>query len=221
MRAVSQIPVPESDTVCGLPAALSATDSLAVRAARTVGRKVTLIVQLAPAARLLPQVLVCAKFDLLVPVMEMLEIVMVAVPVFVSVTVRAALVVLIAWEPNEMDASDSEATGPAPVPDRATACGLPVALSLILSVAVRLPTAVGRNVTLTVQLPPAARELPQVVVREKFDAFVPPTVMLEIVSDAVPVFRRVSVLAGLADPTARVPKESDDGDRLTAGAAAP
>jgi len=48
------------------------------------------------------------------------------------------------------------------MPLSVTFCGLPLALSVMLSAAVRVPDAVGLKVTLTVQLAPAANELPQV-----------------------------------------------------------
>jgi len=51
-------PVPLNETFCGLPAALSVTDSVPVRLPVPVGVNVTLIVQLAPAPRLIPQLLV-------------------------------------------------------------------------------------------------------------------------------------------------------------------
>ena len=70
--------------------------SAAVRVPDAVGLKVTLMLQLAPAANELPQVWVCAKFPALVPVIAMLLMVKLAVPVFLSVTVLAALVVPIA-----------------------------------------------------------------------------------------------------------------------------
>jgi len=53
-----------------------------------VGLKVTVIEQLAPAARELPQLLVCAKS----PVVLMLVIISVSVPVLVSETFWGALV---------------------------------------------------------------------------------------------------------------------------------
>ena len=53
-------PVPDSETCCGLPAALSVTFKVALRAPVVVGLKVTLTVQLALAANELPQVWVCA-----------------------------------------------------------------------------------------------------------------------------------------------------------------
>jgi hypothetical protein len=50
------VPVPLSETVCGLPDALSVTLKAALRVPLAVGLKVTLIVQLALAASELPQV---------------------------------------------------------------------------------------------------------------------------------------------------------------------
>ena len=50
----------------------------------------------------------------------------------------------------------------APIPLSVTVCGLPAALSVTLSAAVRVPLAVGLNVTLMLQLVPPANELPQV-----------------------------------------------------------
>lgn len=52
------MPVPVSETVCGLPAAPSVTLTLAVRVPLAVGVKVTLIEHEAPAATDDPQVLV-------------------------------------------------------------------------------------------------------------------------------------------------------------------
>ena len=48
-----------------------------------------------------------------------------------------------------------------PVPERATVCGLPAALSVTVLVPGWLPTAVGVKVTLMMQLLPTAREAPQ------------------------------------------------------------
>src|SRR5271155_4279294 len=50
--------VPDKGMVCGLPLALSAIETEAVRAPLAVGLKVTLIAQFALAAMLAPQVLV-------------------------------------------------------------------------------------------------------------------------------------------------------------------
>jgi hypothetical protein len=87
-------PVPDSVTDCGLPVALSAMETDALRAPLAVGLKVTLIVQLAEAATLDPQVLVCEKSPAFVPPMVTPLIVNAAAPVFDSVITCAALDVL-------------------------------------------------------------------------------------------------------------------------------
>ena len=55
---LKSVPVPESATVCGLPAALSVIVTIADRAPTAVGVKVIMIVQFAPAATLVPQAFV-------------------------------------------------------------------------------------------------------------------------------------------------------------------
>ena len=50
-----------------------------------------------------------------------------------------------------------------PVPDKVTVCGLLLALSVTVIVPGSLPATVGVNVTLMVQFPPAATEVPQVL----------------------------------------------------------
>jgi hypothetical protein len=81
------------------------------------------------------------------------------------------------------------------VPVRATVCGLPVALSVIVTLAVRVPAALGVKTTYTAQLLPAARvdeEGGQVVEAiEKSLALVPVMAILERVTAAVPVLKIV------------------------------
>jgi hypothetical protein len=84
-----RVPVPLRETVCGLPVALSVTESVPLKLPEVAGVKVTLMVQFAAAARLEPQLLVCEKF----PVTPIAEIVSVAVPELVSVTGIFELVV--------------------------------------------------------------------------------------------------------------------------------
>jgi hypothetical protein len=50
------------------------------------------------------------------------------------------------------------------LPLKLTVCGLPLALSVMASDALRVPVAVGVNVTLIAQLDPATTLLPQVFV---------------------------------------------------------
>jgi hypothetical protein len=91
--AENATPVPESPTVCGLSEALSVAVTEALRAPVACGVNVTLMVQLAPAATDVPQVLVWAKSLMLVPVTATLVRESAALPELVSVTVCAVLVV--------------------------------------------------------------------------------------------------------------------------------
>jgi len=90
----------------------------------------------------------------------------VALPLFVTVTVWAALLVPTACEPKAMDAGETDTAGveDVPVPVKATDVGLPAALVERETAAVVALAAVGVNVTEIVQCALAARELPQVVV---------------------------------------------------------
>lgn len=83
--AIAVTPLPVSWSVCGLPAALSVTVSVPVRAPDAVGVKVTEMVQVAPATKL-PAV-VQVSVSLKSPVVAMELIVSVEVPRFVIVTV--------------------------------------------------------------------------------------------------------------------------------------
>lgn len=66
-------------------------------------------------------------------------------------------------------------------------------LSVIVKVAVRLPIAVGAKVTLTVQFPPAATELPQVLVCPKSPGLVPENAILLMARAKFPVLLSVKV----------------------------
>jgi hypothetical protein len=57
--------------------------------------------------------------------------------------------------------------GATAIPERLTVCGLPLALSVTLTAAVRLPRALGVKVTLIVHSSLATTELPQVLVSAK------------------------------------------------------
>ena len=81
------VPVPLRVTVWGEAAALSAMETIAEKFAGEAGVKVTEIEQLAPAARELPQVLVCAKPEASVPPSVTALMVNGALPVFLSVAI--------------------------------------------------------------------------------------------------------------------------------------
>ena len=81
----------------------------------------------------------------------------------------------------------------APVPERLTDWGLPVALSVMARAAVRLPLAAGLKVTLMVQLALAANELPQLLDWAKSLALTPRTATLEILKAELPELVSVTV----------------------------
>jgi hypothetical protein len=134
----------------------------AVRFPVAVGVNVTVIVQLAPAAILLPQVLVSAKSPAFVPVMLIAVKFNWAVSIFVKVTVFGGLVVPTGTFPKARDFVDKLTK--VPVPLRATACGLAGSESLMASTAFLKFFAVGVNVTEIVQLALGGNDAPQVLV---------------------------------------------------------
>jgi hypothetical protein len=104
-----------------------------------------------------------------------------------------------------------------PVPFSATACGLPEALSVIVTLAARFPAAVGLKVTLMEQFAPAATLPPHVLVSEKSPLFVPVIAMLSV-NAAFPVFVNVAFFAALLVPTSWLPRGRLVADKLTFGA---
>ena len=102
--------------------------------------------------------------------------------------------------PKGTDEGVSVAADAVPVPERLAVCGLPLASSVTVKVAVRAAVAVGVNVTLMVQLELAASVegvSGQLFVWPKSPGFVPPRAMLLMVSGAVPVFESVTVCGAL------------------------
>jgi hypothetical protein len=174
---------------------LSVMLSEPVRVPIAFGENLTVTVHLLPAVRLVPQVLVCEKSPEFVPVIAMLVMVMVAVPVLLRVTA----VPLVVWPgmttPKLIDVGDREAkgAGAAPVPVKAAVCGLPAALSVIDTEAVRVPAAVGLNVTLMEHLAPAVTEAPQVFVSAKSPLLVPVIAMALMVKVVLPELVKVMV----------------------------
>ena len=103
--------------------------------------------------------------------------------------------------PKPSDAPESRSH--VPVPLKLTVCGLFAALSLIESVAVRLPVADGVNVTLTVQVPLGVSVAPAQVsaLLAKSLAFEPVSPMLVMARFAVPLLVTVKPWPGLVVPT--------------------
>ena len=116
-------------------------------------------------------------------------------PVLLKVTVCAVLVTSTDWLPKARLVGErlTRAAVPVPVPERLTVCGLPLALSVMLSEAVRLPLAEGVNLTLIVQLAPAATLDPQFLLCAKSLGFVPVSARLEMLKAELPVLFSVMV----------------------------
>ena len=152
--------MPVKLTICGLPAALSVIVTAPVPVPVAVGVNLTLIWQLDPAPSVDLHVVVREKGLLAVMTTDL----SVAVPVLVIVTVCAALVVPTVCAANVKLVSERLTAGAVPAPERVMVCGLLPASSEMVIAPVNGPTVVGVNVTLIVQLPPAATELPQVLV---------------------------------------------------------
>ena len=176
------------------------------------------MLQFAPTARLVPQLLPNANEDALAPVTAMLVIDNTAVPVFVTTTVCDAVVVPTVAEPNDKLVAESVTGGVRPVPLSATVCGEVFPLSVIVMAAVNAPVFVGAKCPWMLQLAPAARLVPQVVPITKDDAFVPVTAILLIANAAVPVLVIITVCDALADPTVVEGKVRLVADKVTGGA---
>jgi hypothetical protein len=121
--------------------------------------------------------------------------------------------VYVAVPPGEMAADVDEPGGAvkkksSPVPVSVTICGLPSALSMMVTAPVLSPPAVGLNATLRVQLVLAATFGPQLLVWEE-SPLVETLAMLRV---ALPVLVRVTIWAGLEVPTVWVEKVREAGE---------
>jgi hypothetical protein len=193
-------------TVCGDGLALSLIVIEAVELPAVAAVNVTESVQLEPAATLVPQLLVCAKFVALVPpsVIDVMD--SAALPVFVNCTVCAALVT-VAGVVKLSDPGVSKmlgAVGAVATPASGSICGDVPALSAITRAAAKLPALEDEKVTDRLQLAPAARLVPQVFVCAKADGLVPARAIEVIVSAAVPVFCSCTICAALGVPATAV-----------------
>lgn len=98
--------------------------------------------------------------------MVMLLIVNAALPELLSVITLAGLLDPTGWLLNTRLPGERLAAGAMPVPVRETTCGLPVALSVTLILAVRVPVAAGVKTVLMEHEALIASEVPQVLVSE-------------------------------------------------------
>jgi hypothetical protein len=192
------VPVPTSDTCCGLPAALSAIDRLAVLVPAACGLNLTATEQLEPAARLVPQLFeVTTKSAALLPLIETVLMVRVPVPEFLRLTLWVLELVKSSVVGNVKDIGDRETAGAVPVPLRLVVCGLSLALSLTDKLAVRAPVALGVKVSVIVQAPLAVKVAGQLLVCAK-SAALTPVMKIELMARApLPLFVSVTVWATL------------------------
>ncbi len=202
------VPVPFSETDCGLPVALSAILNVAARAPVAVGVNVTLMVQFAFAARLpdglhVPAVapLPNAKSLLLAPLIENPAKLAAVNPVLLTVRLCAPLVVFNGWAANVklLGATVTVAVPLVPVPVSVTICGLPVALSVNVIVPVRVPAAFGVNVIENVHGSPSTGMLGHCA--SVAPAKSPDVRMLVNVTVTPPMFDMVTLCGALVVPT--------------------
>jgi len=136
-------PVPLSLIDCGEVLALSVMVIAAVNAPPVAGAKCPWMVQFAPTARLVPQVLAKTNEEALAPVTAILPIVNAAVPEFVMVTDCEPLEEPTLTEPKERLVAESVTGAAIPVPLSLIDCGEVVALSVMVIAAVKAPAAAG------------------------------------------------------------------------------
>jgi hypothetical protein len=119
-------------------------------------------------------------------------------------------------EPKLCEAGVS-VTGATPVPDRVMVCVAGDALSVITTLPVCAPRAVGVKVMVMTQLFDAATELPQVLVSANS---LLATILVIVRAVVVLVLRRVTLELALVEPSPTLPNERDVADRVTLWACA-
>jgi hypothetical protein len=202
------LPLPLRFTVCGLVATLSVKVRVPVALPSAVGLNVTPTAQVAPGATAPEQVLLAIANGPDIATPEMFRGTFWA---FVRVSVCAELVAPTTVE-LKFKALGENVTARDPVPLKETVCGLVSAESVKVRVPVAEPSAVGVNVTLTVQVPEAATLVPQVFAEM---ANGPLAVMLVKLSAELRRLVTVTVFAALVSLTAMLPKLRLLEDRLT------
>lgn len=206
---------------------LSVTVRDALRLPLAAGVKTTVIMQEVvggAAARVVgraPHVVFRLKSPGLVPVNPMPVIFKIAGPVLLRVKLSGELLVVVGWLAKGKVVGDRLASGAVPVPFKVTVCGLFVAVSVKVNVAVRLPPVVGLNATLTVQVlgDGAAGTVFPVQVSAlvtKSPGFVPVNKALVMVTLALPPLVRVTTCGGvLVVPTDWLPNVRVEAERPT------
>ncbi len=185
-------PVPDKPTVWGLPEALSETVSVAARSPLVDGAKMTTMVQLLPAASEAPQLLVWVKLPALAPDTVRPVTFNAALPELVSVTDWGTALLPTSWLGKLKLLGERLAAAAAPVPERLTIWGLPLALSATASEAVAAPAVAGVNMIEIVHWVPAATEELHVLVWVKSVALAPVKAILVMLRAALPTLFTVT-----------------------------
>lgn len=205
--AVGCTPLPERLTVSEPAAVLSLIVSVADWLPAVVGEKITPMSQELLAARLVlvVQVVVLESTAKVVPLTAKLLIFSVSLPllVLVIVTVSATLLVPTRVSGKERLVDERPAVTDTPVPERLTVWEPLPALSLIVSVPVRLVAVGGEKVTPISQELLAARVEPQVVVPESTAklALALMLLMSSVAELSLLVLDNVTVIGLLVEPT--------------------
>ena len=182
---------------CGLSGALSMMVTAPVRGPRAAGVKVTVMMQLAPAASVAPQVFVCVAS----PVAAMLAMFSAVVPILTSVAVCGALAMLkpcagktrlVVDKPASIDGAGTQ------VPVTVMDCEPLGSLSVIVTAPLQGPDDCGANMTLIRQPAPGVSAGGQ----ELVSSAAPLAAMLAIASDAEPLLLSDTVRSALVVPRA-------------------
>ena len=202
--------------------------SLAVRCPAPEGVKDTAIVQVPPAATAVLQLsAISAKSPALAPPIVIPAMLSAVLALLVKVIVCAVLETAMGWFPKERLVEErlgpaggfpGPEGGPVAIPRRLTVWAPPLALSLSVTTATRLPLAIGVKVTPMLQLLLGPTELPQLLVCAKSLAF-PPRIARFVMSRLPgPPLLTIMFCAALVVPVGRLTKEILGGERLTVGA---
>jgi len=208
-------PVPLKVIDCGEVPAVSVITRVAFSAPPFVGAKCPWMLQLAPAAKLIPQLFANTYDSAFAPATAMLVIVKGADPSLVIVTYCDALVEPTVTVPNERLVDVRPTWTATPVPLSEMVCGELAALSVIVTAALNEPACVGAKCPCIEQFALAAKLVPQLLANTQEDALVPVSVMLPIDTAELPVLVSVTYCELPVEPTFNEPNDKFVADKLT------
>ncbi|MGC1424441.1 MAG: hypothetical protein WA815_18950 [Terracidiphilus sp.] len=211
LPVLEPVAVPDRATCNGAP--FAETLRVAARAPDEPGLKTTPIAQFPTPARLAPhELLATAKSPASGPENPTASSAAEDALLLLSVMVCPTLVLPVLVSGNESAVGltvTPPATGRLPVPESVTCCGLPLAESETVSVAVRDPAAAGLKIMPMLQVLDPGRLDPQVLPAiEKSAGSVPTRATLSMEIVVVPSLCNVTFWSALSEPTSSAPKES-------------